>query len=204
MPIRLFLLLSTLVWLVSPEVAGALEFTADQITRVDGRTKRALIYYRDDRWRLEHFDAGPVNVTIVRKDKQLMWLVLSRVRHFKTLPYDPEQAPKVAEHLEGEISREEIGTEVLDGHPTTLYLVTVQTGTPETGQVRTEAYYQWLATDIRFPLKLAKKDGNWVVEYRNVRLRRVSDFHFQLPVNFRPLEEFDKPAPSSDAPPRSP
>jgi hypothetical protein len=174
------------VWLAGAPPAGALEFTADQITKIDGRSRKANIYYRDDRWRLEHHDLGPVNVTIVRKDKQVMWLLLSRMKHFKTVPYDPEQAPKVTERMEGEIAREEIGTEVLDGHPTTLYQVTVQRGD------RTDVYYQWLATDIRFPLKLARKDGSWVVEYRHVKLRSTSDFLFQLPVNFRPLEEFDQ------------
>jgi hypothetical protein len=178
------------VWIGEPG-AWALEFTADQITRVNGHSRRANLYYRDDMWRLEHHDLGPVNVTIVRKDKQVMWLLLSRMKHFKTVPYDPEQAPKVNERLEGEVSREEIGTEVLDGHPTTLYQVTVQTSSAG-GSTGTEIYYQWLARDIRFPLKLARKDGNWVVEYRNVKLRRISDFLFQLPLNFQPLEEFDK------------
>ena len=52
------------VWLLSATWVWALEFTADQITRINGHSRKALIYYRDDRWRLEHFDAGPVNVTI--------------------------------------------------------------------------------------------------------------------------------------------
>jgi hypothetical protein len=177
-----------LLWFSSLSVARALEFSADQITKINGRSRKANIYYRDDRWRLEHHDVGPVNVTIVRKDKQVMWLLLSRMKHFKTMPYDPEQAPKVAERMEGEIAREEIGTEVLDGHPTTLYQVTVQRGE------RTDVYYQWLATDIRFPLKLARKDGSWIVEYRHVKLRPTSDYLFQLPLNFQPLEEFDQGA----------
>ena len=115
-----------------------------------------------------------------------MWLLLSRMRHFKTMPYDPDQAPKVYEKLDGEVKREQIGTETLDGHPTTLYQVTVRDANRE------DVYYQWLATDIRFPLKLARKDGSWQVEYRHVKLRPVSDFLFQLPVNFQPLEEFDQ------------
>jgi hypothetical protein len=175
-------------WLAGVPPAGALEFSADQITRINGHSRKANIYYRDEMWRLEHHDVGPVNVTIVRKDKQVMWLLLSRMKHFKTVPYDPEQAPKVAEKMAGEIAREEIGAEVLDGHPTILYQVTVQLGD------RTEVYYQWLATDIRFPLKLAKKDGSWIVEYRHVKLRPTSDFLFQLPLNFQPLEEFDQGA----------
>ncbi|HZC67398.1 MAG TPA: hypothetical protein VE201_02155, partial [Nitrospirales bacterium] len=120
----------------------ALEFTADLITRANGKTHVSNLYYRDDRWRLEHQDIGPVNVTIVRKDKQVMWLLISRLKHYKEIPYDASQAPNVQETLDGEISRSAIGTETLDGHPTTLYEVHTQDGKA------TVDYYQWLATDI--------------------------------------------------------
>ncbi len=177
----------TLIWLLAGVPAWALEFTADQVTKTGGRIHKAIIYYRDDRWRIEHHSMSPVNVTIVRKDKQVVWLLLSRMKHFKTVPYDPDQDLKVSERLDGEVSREEIGTEIREGHPTILYEVTVKHGE------RTEEYYQWLATDIRFPMKLARKDGSWIIEYQHVKMRSVSDYLFQLPVNFQPLEEFDGP-----------
>jgi hypothetical protein len=164
----------------------ALEFTADRVTKIDGRTGKAVVYYRDDMWRIEHHSLGPVNVSIVRKDKQVVWLLLSRMKHFKTIPYSAEQDLMVTEKLDGEVSREEIGTETREGHPTVLYEVTTKRGE------RTEVYYQWLATDIHFPMKLAKKDGSWIVEYQHVKLRPVSDYLFQLPVNFQPLEDFDR------------
>jgi hypothetical protein len=129
---------------------------------------------------------GPVNVSIVRKDKQVVWLLLSRMKHFKTMPYGPEQDLMVNEKLEGEVSRQEIGTEVREGHPTILYEVTTKQGE------HVEVYYQWVATDIHFPMKLARKDGSWIVEYQHVKLRSVSDYLFNLPVNFQPLEDFDK------------
>lgn len=100
--------------------AWALEFTADQVTKIDGRIHKANIYYRDQMWRIEHHSTGPVNVSIVRKDKQVVWLLLSRMKHFKTMPYSPEQDLRVSEHLAGEVSRQEIGTEVREGHSTVL------------------------------------------------------------------------------------
>ncbi len=174
-----------LSWTVGIMDAGALEFTADQVTKINGRTQKSNIYYRDNMWRIEHHTMGPVNVSIVRKDKQVVWLLLSRMKHFKTVPYKADQDLKVSEHLEGEVSREEIGTETREGHPTILYEVTVKDGE------RTEVYYQWLATDIHFPMKLAKKDGSWIVEYQHVKFRPLIDYLFQLPLNFEPLEEFD-------------
>jgi hypothetical protein len=185
MSYRWMLGLITALWSLGAIEAGALEFTADQVTKINGRTQKANIYYRDDMWRIEHHSMGPVNVSIVRKDKNLVWLLLSRMRHFKTLPYSSEQNLKVFKKLEGEVSREEIGTETREGHPTILYEVTVKQGE------RTEVYYQWFATDINFPMKLARKDGSWIVEYQHVRMRPVIDYLFQLPLNFEPLEEFD-------------
>jgi len=164
----------------------ALEFTADRITKMDGRLGKAVVYYRDDMWRIEYHSLGPVNVSIVRKDKQVVWLLLSRLKHFKTVPYSTDQGLMVAEQLDGEISREEIGHEMREGHPTILYQVTTKKGE------QTDVYYQWLATDIRFPMKLAKKDGSWILEYQHVKLRPLSDNLFQLPINFQPLEEFKK------------
>ena len=168
--------------------ARALEFTADQVTKIDGKSRKAIIYYRDQMWRIEHHSMGPVNVSIVRKDKQVVWLLLSRMKHFKTMPYSPEQDLRVSEQLEGELSRQEIGAEVREGHPTVLYEVTTKQGE------LVEVYYQWVATDIHFPMKLAKKDGSWIVEYQHVKLRSVSDYLFNLPLNFQPLEDFQKQA----------
>lgn len=168
--------------------AAALEFTADQVTKIDGKLHKAYVYYRDAMWRIEHHSTGPVNVSIVRKDKQVVWLLLSRLKHFKTVPYSPEQDLMVNERLEGEVSREEIGTEVREGHTTVLYEVRTRQGE------RVEEYYQWLATDIHFPMKLAKKDGSWIVEYHHVKMRSVSDSLFNLPVNFQPLERLNAPA----------
>jgi hypothetical protein len=185
------------LWMLGVSAAEALEFTADQVTKMNGRTHKANVYYRDNMWRIEHHSMGPVNVSIVRKDKNLVWLLLSKMKQFKTVPYSAEQDLRVSERLEGEISREEIGSETREGHPTTLYEVTVNRG------MGTETYYQWLATDIRFPMKLAKKDGSWIVEYQHVRLRPVIDYLFQLPLNFEPLEEFNQrpptPAPAQPA-----
>jgi len=178
------------VWMEANGPALALEFTADQITKIDGRTHKAFIYYRDQMWRIEHHSMGPVNVSIVRKDKQVVWMLLSRMKHFKTVPYSADQDLRVTEFLEGEVSRQEIGSEVRECHPTKLYEVTTKQGE------RVEQYYQWVATDIHFPMKLARKDGSWIVEYQHVKLRAVSDYLFNLPVNFQPLEEFEKPTPA--------
>ncbi len=189
------ILMMTCSVLLSSIPTQALEFTADQITKINGRSQKSNVYYRDNMWRIEHHTMGPVNVSIVRKDKQVVWLLLSRMKHFKTIPYSTEQDLRVGETLPGEVSREEIGQEVREGHPTVLYEVTTKQGE------QVDVYYQWLATDIHFPMKLAKKDGSWIMEYQHVKMHRVQDYLFNLPLNFQPLEDFNKPAEPESAPP---
>lgn len=173
-----------LCWLASlaASTADGAEFVADQLTRIGDRTYRASLFYRDDMWRIEHNSAGSADVTIVRKDKGLMWLLLARVKQFKTLPIDPDAGLLFYPRLGEEIAREVIGTETLEGHPTTLSQITVREGR------RTVIYYQWWAEDLHLPLRVARKDGAWIVQYKNIRLRRVSSQMFELPLHYRPID----------------
>ncbi len=167
-----------------PSPSGALDFTADRVTHTDRGFHYARIFYHDGMWRLEHNETGPVSVTIVRADQNQVWHLLPSTRHYKTLPYHRDYALHLMTTLDNETSREMIGTQALDGHPTVLYEV----GTTAPGG-RKETFYQWIATDINFPLKLAKKNGDWMVEYRHVKLEPVADAFFQLPHRYVPMDE---------------
>jgi hypothetical protein len=179
----LVIILSSLFFSATAPLSSALEFAADRVTRSDQHMNKTRVFYRDDMWRMEHNTSGPVQVTIVRKDRHVVWYLLPSTRHFKTMAFHSDHALMVRPHLEGELSREVVGTQIMDGHPTTLYEVKVQK--PGAGM---ETYYQWLASDINFPLRLTKKDGDWTVEYRHVRIGRTSDSLFQLPRGYEPID----------------
>ncbi len=177
-------LITGALWTGAANGAWALEFVAERITRIDGQSRKASIYYRDNMWRVEHNAPGAVNVTIVRKDKGLVWLLLTRLGMFKTMSYEEEHAQLVKERLNGEIGREPLGVGQIDGHPTTVYRITVAPG-----DGTTEVYYQWFATDLRFPLRLVRKDADWLVEYVHVHETHISDLMFGLPRSYRPIDE---------------
>lgn len=185
--LRVILVAGTL-WTSAGAGAWALEFVAERVTRIDGQSRRERIYYRDNMWRVEPNAPGPVNVMIVRKDKGVVWLLLSRVGLFKTVNYEEAHAQLVNERLNGETARETIGVGQIDGHPTTVYRITVATGGG-----KPEVYYQWFATDLQFPLRLARKDDDWLVEYAHVHVTHVSDFMFRLPRSYRPIQEAAQP-----------
>jgi len=162
--------------------AHGIQFIADQITVSGGHTHRGNLFYRDDMWRIEHNDPGSIEVTIVRKDKGLLWLLLGRTRQFATMPFDGSVASPLEQSMAHEIGRETIGTEVLDGHPTTVFQITAREGQREV------IYYQWWAEDLHLPLRIARKDGAWIVEYKNLKLRSLSPRLFEIPLTYRPIE----------------
>jgi hypothetical protein len=170
--------------LLAPALAEALEFSADRTVRTAGHVERTRLFYRDDMWRVEHNAAGPVQVTIVRKDRQLVWHLIPMRRQFKTVTFDAVYRLMVRPAFDGELSRELIGTQVMDGHPTALYEVRVRTG-----EGTVQSYYQWVATDLNLTLKLSKKDGDWTMEYQHVKIGRTPDYFFQLPIAYSPLDD---------------
>jgi hypothetical protein len=64
--------------------------------------------------------------------------------------------------------------ETIDGHPAKKFEVTAREGN------KTETYYQWVATDLKIPVKPAKTDGSWGMEPKNVK-KGASDNAFDLP-----------------------
>src|SRR5678815_1133420 len=64
---------SCTVWI---HPVSAVEFTVDRVVFENGHRLRATLFCRADMWRIEHNATGPVNVTIVRKDKGIIWLLL--------------------------------------------------------------------------------------------------------------------------------
>ena len=80
-----------------------------------------------------------------------------------------------------------IGSEDLDGHPTTVFQVIARERQEDV------IYYQWWAEDLQLPLRLARKDGAWIVEFRTVKLRSLSTRLFEVPLNYQPIESAQSP-----------
>lgn len=158
------------------QTALALDFSADRIVKNGESVITAHVNAKEDRWRFEY--AQPqrgANIMIVRVDKQYSWLILSKRRQYLEVPITADHLLTVTEGMEGEVSREFVGDETLNGHATELYEVTVA----EQGETR--QYYRWVTKAQRFPLKTVSKQGKWSEEYRRLIFTEQSPFLFELP-----------------------
>jgi len=171
-----------LFWLASIPIGGltqtatALDFSAERIVKNGKSVVTAHVNAKDDRWRFEFTQPqGGASIIIVRMDRHSSWLILSKRRQYLEVPIAREHQLAVSETMEGEVSRELVGDETLNGYPTELFEVTVA----ENGETR--QYYQWVTKVQRFPVKTVSKQGQWSEEYRHVIFTPQSSFLFELP-----------------------
>lgn len=161
--------------------AAALDFSADRVVKSGKSVVTAHVNAKDDRWRFEFsHPQGGASVIIVRMDRRNSWLIFSKRRQYLEVPIAADHRLVVSETMEGEVSREFVGDETLQGFPTELFEVTVK----EHGDAR--QYYRWVTKIQRFPLKTVSKQGEWSEEFRRVVFTEQSPYLFELPQRFDP------------------
>ena len=156
--------------------AAAVDFSAERIVKSEQSAVTAHVNAKDDRWRFEftHPQRG-ASIIIVRMDYRTSWLILSKRRQYLEVPVEKDHRLVMSETMEGEVSREFIGDEILNGCPTELFEVTVA----EDGVTR--QYYRWVTKVQRFPVKTVSKQGRWSEEFRRLIFTEQSPFLFELP-----------------------
>lgn len=156
--------------------AAALNFSAERVVKSGRSVVTAHVNAKDDRWRFEFMQPqGGASIIIVRMDYGTSWLILSKWRQYLEVPVENDHRLVVSEAMEGEMSREFIGDEILNGYPTELFDVTVA----ENGITR--QYYRWVTKVQRFPIKTVSKQGQWSEEFRRLIFTEQSPFLFELP-----------------------
>ncbi len=153
--------------------ASAADITADMITKEGKITSKGKIYVKNSNIRSEKGNTPIYN--IVRGDKGVLWQINGAENTYVEAKLTPAVNLWTTEKIPGETSRKEVGAEKIENHPVKKYEVSVKNGKS------TDKYYQWVATDLKFPVKIAKADGKWSLEYKNIKSASPADTLFNLP-----------------------
>jgi hypothetical protein len=164
------------------------EFSARLVWKTNGRTSKAQLFVKNDRYRIEHFggvktELGYAGVTIVRLDEQKVLYVLSERRMVVSVPLTSDYLLPFSVILEGETSRTLIGDSMVNNHSAVLYDVEVQ---DRFG--KTERFFEWVDPDRNVLLKLVSQDRDWFVEYEHVVVSSQPEFYFETPLGYRIIE----------------
>lgn len=161
--------------------AFALEFSADTVMTSGGMKTTGKIYFSGERFRMDMKSPSQMT-TITRLDKKVVWSIMPQQKMYMEIPFNPKRQPMVKDKVQGEIDRKLLGTAEIDGHPAKKYLVTYKAGGEKT------QIYQWIATDLNFPVKTEAVDGSWSQEYRNIKLGNQPDSLFKVPAGYKKFQ----------------
>jgi hypothetical protein len=158
--------------------AEAVELSADMIMR-DGEQKQAgKLYVKGNKYRIDTKNGS--EYAIIRHDKNKSWIVMPEQKTYIEMPFDPKKKPAIEERRLQDGNRKLLGSETINGHATKKYEVTASRGEPA------DSFYQWVAPDINFPIRTAAVNGNWSIEYSNIRTS-VPDSLFEIPETYEKI-----------------
>jgi len=169
------------------------EFSAKLKWKVGGKTSKAQLFVKKDRYRIEHLggiktDLGYAGVTIVRLDQQKVWYVISPRRLVMAVPLTTDFLLPFSIQLEGEVARTLIGDAFVGDQSARLYEVRVN------HQDRRETFYEWVDSERNILLKLVSQDRDWFVEYEHVVQSGQPDYYFNPPLGYRKFETIERQA----------
>lgn len=176
---KVFALCALLAVFLAASEASARELSAQMVVKEGGETYKSRLYIKGGKYRVEV--EGQKGYSILRTDRNMMWIMLPDQKAYIEVALDPGQKPRVEEKFPDEVGRRLIGREKVNGHPCNKYEVTLKEG-DKRGTI-----YQWLATDLdNFPVRTAAADGSWSTDYKDIKTS-VSDSLFEIPADYEKL-----------------
>ncbi len=150
----------------------AQEFSADMTSYSKKETTSAKIYVAKGKMRMEMAES----VMIIRPDKKLTWMLMPADKMYMEQAIDLSRAPRTSSEFDNEVSREALGTEVVDGAPAQKFKVVYKE------KKKDVTVYQWLRG--QFPVKVEAVDGSWGFEYKNLETGTQAEDLFEPPADY--------------------
>lgn len=162
---------------------GAVDFSADTVTKMGKMTRTGKIYRQGKKFRQDISSGGMKRTVIMRPDKKVVWILNPAAKTYMEMPqrpgadasnpYDPEKLKKFG-------TVKNLGTEKIGGFECDKMLFT-----PKQKQMGTST--TWIAKELKWPLKTVAKSprGTVTTETKNIKTGSVPSSLFELPKGYK-------------------
>jgi hypothetical protein len=172
-------LIASVVLAAAPKVY---QFSADMVTATGGQTVSGKMIVNTDKMRMEMSAMGQSMITIVRRDKNVSWMLMPAQKMYMEMSLQKQNESVNPFAAKADYTYTLVGAETVDGHPCKKYsFETTLEGKVHKG-------FHWLATDLKdFPVKWSDEEGTVVTELKNVKLGSSEDSLFELPAGYQKM-----------------
>jgi hypothetical protein len=166
--------------LAAPLSAGSAEFAAKMILRQNGQDVLGKIYVKDAKMRQDFIDDRGQTITIVRRDKHRVWVIMPIDNTYVEMPLGLHLPGQFLQIPPEAISKRQVCSEELDGYQVDRIEVTLRGG-----PLGTTRQTFWVAPKLGLPIKTATAGRQYSIEYRDIRERKLEDRLFEIPPGCR-------------------
>jgi len=162
---------------ISSRFALAEDFSADMISTSGKVTTAGKIFASGSKVRMEM----PGSVSINRMDKNAVWVLMPGQKMYMELASSPQKIATGTDKMPGEISRQLVGNEFIDGNMTDKYEVVYK------GSVNNQTVFMWIDKGLNFPVRMKAEDGSWTLDYKNIKKGAQDPALFEIPAGYQKL-----------------
>ena len=180
-------------WSEAGTAQGAKGFSAKMVTTIQGDTSVAHMTLKGQKMRIQVIGGRVFSTMIARYDKELLWLIAPAAQQYKEMALDSMgQGVPHFFRPDTRIAKTRIGEETVGGIKAVKYQANVRMGSGK----RVYEGFLWEAIDSPgFPLKWEEPSTLTVVEWQERNFAEVPDNAFEVPADFRKIEQSATQAP---------
>jgi outer membrane lipoprotein-sorting protein len=159
----------------------AAEFSADLLLKQDGKTTTGKVYVKGDKTRQEFVQEGQKQITIMRLDKGVTWVLMPAEKIYMEMSsqegaaYDPQLDQNIKDKAEIKL----LGKETVNGYVCDKYQYIYRDTSMGT-------MIQWVSKKLNYPIKTEYKSasGYMLTEYKNIKEGNVQNSLFDVPGDY--------------------
>jgi uncharacterized cupredoxin-like copper-binding protein len=170
------------ITLALPGWTLAAEFSAQMITRsTDLGETQGKIYVKGDKFRQEFGAGEEAHISILRPDKQLVWMIMPTQKIYMEMALTAQATDKMMRLPQDKAQMKLLGPETVNGYAADKY----ETVAKDNG--KSSHYYVWVAKKLGLPIKMTSPDGSFSMEYQNIKEGGVPDSLFEIPAGYQKM-----------------
>jgi Domain of unknown function (DUF4412) len=166
--------------------APSVEYSADRIVETEAGTFEGKVYSARDRERSETSMQGMQSVMILRRDRQIGWMLMPAQKMYQEMDFAKAQQQSGAAP-DDQVEITEVGSDTVEGHGTTKYKMLMKDGSA--------GGFIWITAEgiaVKMDM-LSKADGEKTritMTLRNLQIGAQDPQLFELPAGYSKMPSF--------------
>lgn len=162
------------------------EYSADRVMETEAGTFEGKVYAAKDKERSETSMRGMTSVMILRRDKQLGYMLMPAQKMYQQMDFAKAQAQNGGQAAD-QVEITEVGSDTIEGQATTKYKLIMKDGSA--------GGFMWFTKDgILMKMDSVVKNGRdksrMTITLKNLKIGSQDASLFEIPAGYNPMPSF--------------